>query len=75
MTDRTVTQAYLLGISEGRAAFRALGPGDDLSADARTTLDILQTLLRQGFAGDMRDCLRGERDFWRNQVKQLSKGE
>lgn len=72
MTRHTVTQAYLLGISEGRAAFRALDPDDDLLADARAMLADCEALLKQSFVGDMRDCLRGERDFWRNQVKQLS---
>jgi hypothetical protein len=69
---KTVSQAYLLGISEGRAMlgrFEADGMAD--LATFKAELANCEAMLRQGFSGDMRQCCLGERDFWRNQVKQM----
>lgn len=70
MTTQTVTAAYLLGIKEGRAFLRA-NPG--LSIDGmRACLATSQLLLRSGFSGDVAEMFRGERDFWKNQIKRAS---
>lgn len=65
MTTQTVSQAYLDGIREGRAWLREYGAGD-----AQAHLDNLTATARtfdaQSPVGQM---LRGERDFWRNQIK------
>lgn len=66
------TQAYLLGIREGRALLRQFREtGVDSLATFREALETCEYQLRQGFAGEMRDALRGERDFWRAQVRRL----
>ena len=61
----TVTQEYLDGIREGRETLRRCGLGV-----AQQELDNLTRTCRrfdaQSAVGQM---LRGERDFWRNQVK------
>lgn len=65
-----VSQAYLLGIREGRALLRTLQRDGIANGDTfRAALANAQAQLRQGFAGEMRDALRGERDFWRAQVR------
>ena len=71
---QTVSQAYLLGISEGRAMLqtheRLNGP---LSlTDARQFLRNCEDCLGMGFSGETLDCLKGERDFWRLKVKRLA---
>lgn len=62
---RQVTQDYLNGIREGRAWLRKYG-----AVDAQTHLGNLTATARafdaQSPVGQM---LRGERDFWRNQIK------
>lgn len=74
MTQAT-SQAYLLGISEGRAALRHMQERGEYQGlpDARAMLATSERLLGQGFAGDMRDCLKGERDFWRNQIRKMER--
>ena len=69
---KTVSQAYLLGISDGRETlklFQQQGMAD--LATFKAELANCEAMMRQGFAGDMRDCFKGERDFWRNQVKRM----
>ena len=62
---RQVTQDYLNGIREGRAWLRKYG-----AVDAQAHLGNLTATARafdaQSPVGQM---LRGERDFWRNQIK------
>jgi len=68
-----ISQAYLLGISEGRSLLRQFQADGTADADTfRAALANCEAQLRRGFAGDMRDCFRGERDFWCNQVKRAS---
>jgi len=66
MTHTRVTAEYLDGIKEGRAWLRQHG-----SDDAPAILDNLNRTIKgfdtQSPVGQM---LRGERDFWRNQLKQ-----
>lgn len=61
------TQAYIMGIKEGRSLLTA-----EPSLDRVEILDIIDNLtstLKRGFSGDVADMLRGERDFWKNQIK------
>lgn len=60
-----ITQAYLDGISEGRAWVKKHG-----LADAHAHLDNLERTCRMFDASSaVGQMLRGERDFWRNQIK------
>ena len=72
---QAVSQAYLLGISEGRSMLNCyLAAGDYQGLpDARAMLANCESRLKQGYAGEMRDCIKGERDFWRNQVRHMEK--
>ena len=64
---RTVTAEYLDGIREGRAWLKAHGAGD-----ARALLDNLERTARMfDAASPVGQMLRGERDFWRLQIKRL----
>ncbi len=63
-----VTQAYLVGISEGRTLLTSMG-GKASREDILGILENLRLTLAQGFSGDIRDSLRGERDFWKNQLE------
>lgn len=74
MSGQTVTQAYLLGIREGRATLRGL-ESQGFTVDRQLARDVLANVkecLAMGFSGDMRDMMRGERDFWAGQVKRLA---
>lgn len=62
-----VSQAYLMGIREGREflkAFPDCDPAEELAA--------CKAMLAQGFSGDMAEFIRGERDFWKKQVRKGS---
>ncbi len=65
---KTTTQAYIMGIKEGRAMLTATPDLD--RADMIDILDNITSTLKRGFSGDVADMLRGERDFWKNQLKQ-----
>lgn len=61
-----VTDAYLLGIREGREYLNRFKP------DVQQMRDVLanvEATLRMKFGPEVGDLLRGERDFWRNQIK------
>lgn len=65
-----MTAEYLEGIREGRAVFRKEG-----MTNAREHLDNLNATARTFAASSpVGQMLRGERDFWRNQVKKQGKG-
>lgn len=73
MNGQTVSQAYCLGIREGRATLR------QFAADGIANMETLQSHLANcraatGLSGDAADFARGERDFFRNQIAKL-KGE
>jgi hypothetical protein len=57
------TEAYIMGIKEGRELLKA-NPDIDIEA---VIANIKSTL--QGFTGEVAEMLRGERDFWINQLK------
>jgi len=62
---KQVSQYYLDGIKEGREIFNQSG-----TVDALSRLDNLNSTIK-GFAASspVGQMLRGERDFWENQIK------
>ena len=65
MTTQSVSQEYLMGIRDARAVFRAEG-----MIDAHAHLDNLNRTIKNFDASSpVGQMLRGERDFWRNQIK------
>jgi hypothetical protein len=66
---KTVSAEYLLGIREGREWLKRFGP-----ADAQANLDNLTRTARLfDAANPVGQMLRGERDFWRLQVRKLER--
>ena len=66
----TVSDAYLLGIREGRAAMNAaMADGIGGLEFCRAALETMTRCMRQGFGDVMQSTFRGERDFYRNQLK------
>jgi hypothetical protein len=64
MTTKTVTSEYLMGIREGRETLRRYGLGV-----ANAELANLNATIRMfGASNPVGQLLRGERDFWRNQI-------
>ena len=63
---QTVTDAYLLGIKEGRALLNAFP--DVTPQEMRRHAQNCSELVKR-HSGVMRDTFRGERDFWNNQIK------
>lgn len=62
-----VSESYLTGIRDGREYKRRFNPG--LFAMREVLRNIEQTL--HGFkSGPVAEHLRGERDFWKNQIKE-----
>lgn len=62
---KTVTAEYLAGIREGRQWLKRYG-----MEDAQANLDNLVRTCRMFDASNpVGQMLRGERDFWRNQIK------
>lgn len=71
MNGQTVTQAYLLGIREGRetlAMFQREG-----MADCATIRAHLANCRAKGFSGDMAEFTRGERDFFARQLARMER--
>lgn len=62
---QTVTDSYLMGIREGREYLKRYNPTAD---EAREVLANIESTLRRGFGSEVAEMLRGERDFWRNQL-------
>jgi len=65
-----VTEAYILGIKEGRAYLNA---NPDVKSDAgaiQCHIDTLRGLMRD-HGGTMKDVFKGELDFWRNIKKDI----
>lgn len=68
MTGQTVTAEYLAGIREGRDYLNRFGP--DIAMQRDILANIRETL--KGFGGrdnPVGQLLKGERDFWINQIK------
>lgn len=64
---QAISDAYILGIKDGRAFLNAF-PGLTL-AEKTACLENCKRQLKRGFAQPMRDLFKGERDFWINQIK------
>lgn len=74
MTTQTVTEDYLEGIREGRTLLRQwqMQGEPDIASMARTAHDTTTRLCREFDAqSPVGQLFRGERDFWRNQLKKL----
>lgn len=61
----TISAEYIMGIKEGREAFKTYG-----GADAQDRISNIRSTLK-GFSGSspVGQMLRGELHFWLNQVK------
>ncbi len=71
--SRTVTHAYVMGIGEGRAMWQRLDrEGRANLESARECLGHVRECLGMGFAGDIAEMMRGERDFWLQRIKVLA---
>lgn len=77
---KPVSVEYLAGISDARATMRKIQEGKDATYSAaelpefmRAELDNINRSIR-GFAAStaVGQMLRGERDFWRNQMKKAN---
>jgi len=71
MTAQTVTTSYMLGISDGREfKRRCIEAGDTIDrAFVAGHIAMLERVMAQCLDSAMREFMRGERDFWRNQLK------
>ena len=65
----TISNYYIMGIKEGRSVLTS-NP-DFTVADMKECADTAKRLIRE-FSGEMKDMFKGERDFWLNQIKQVS---
>lgn len=71
---QSVSQAYLLGIREGRAMLRQLERDGLATVETiRRALQNSRDCLELGFHGEARDAIKGERDFWSNQLARLQR--
>lgn len=70
---KTITAEYLAGIIDGRQLLNeAKARGEynrEFAAGALASTEA--TLSRGGWAAEIADHLRGERDFWRGQVSRF----
>jgi len=64
-----VTDEYLMGIRDGREYLKKFQP--DLF-DMHMLLANIDMTLRQRLGREVSDHLRGERDFWKHQIKKSS---
>jgi type VI protein secretion system component VasF len=70
---QTVTQAYVMGITDARALWRQFERDGIANLEtARDALKNCEDCLAMGFAGDVREMLKGERDFFRQRVKLMA---
>lgn len=63
---KQITQAYLIGIKEGRQLNNLQGPFD--KSEIQGMITNLQRLVRE-YSGSMKGTFKGELDFWTNQLK------
>lgn len=68
---RKLTEAYIDGIREGRKLWNSLPP-ETRSIDAPAHLANVEATMRTFSAGLTKDTLRGERDFWRAQIRRTA---
>jgi len=71
MTGESVTAEYIAGISDARQLMSASLPDwpchESLCRDMLAS--VTHTLRQSGYPRVIRDGWKGERDFWRNQLK------
>lgn len=60
------TGAYLDGVAEGR---RLLKANPQITLDDMEAYERAAGICMRRHSDAMRDCFKGERDFWRNQIK------
>lgn len=61
--NQIISESYLLGIKDGRETlnyFPDLCPKTEYEGSAR---------LMASHSGDMKEFFKGQRDFWKNQIK------
>lgn len=61
-----ISDAYILGIKEGRAMLKAC---PDMSKDDMRAAMGNCTVLMREHSQPMKDVFKGERDFWKNQLE------
>lgn len=61
----TVTAEYLRGIKEGRDYLKRFKPNQEAMILILNNIERTMTMFS---AGPVKDMLKGERDFWRNQL-------
>ena len=66
MNGQTVSQEYLLGIRDGREYKKRFDPG---LSEMRSLVSNIEETMRTFSAGPVKEYLKGERDFWKNQIK------
>lgn len=64
--EKNATQEYILGITEGRSLLKSTPHS---IADMQRHVDNIGTLLSRRSSKEMGDTYRGERDFWKSQIK------
>lgn len=64
--SQQVTAEYLAGIRDGREYLRRFNPGLD---EMRQILANIRETAHSFGPGEVKDMLKGERDFWTNQIK------
>lgn len=62
-----VSHEYLQGIRDGREYLKRFSP---TILDMRDIIRNLENTMRNFDPGPVKDHLRGERDFWKNQLKE-----
>lgn len=63
----SVTSEYIAGIKEGRSLLNA-NP-ETTEVEMKMHVITLNAMLKSGYSKPMKDLFKGERDFWRNQIK------
>lgn len=70
--EKNVTQEYILGITEGRSLLKSTPHS---ITDMQRHVDNIGTLLSRRPSKEMGDTYRGERDFWKNQIKKTTRSQ
>lgn len=67
----TITDSYLIGILEGRAMMSEMKVRGEVitNAEMQAFVDNARANIKRGFARELADVFKGERDFWLNQMK------
>lgn len=71
MNGGTVSQAYLLGVREGRALLKQL-TRDGIANLETYRAHIANLMALHGLSGDAAEARNGELAFWRNQVAKVT---